>query len=114
MTSLDENSRLAPPQKRPRCDELVTDDEIFEHGREVLECNVCGMYFFCQKNLDHHSKTHALQRDFHCRACGMKYTTKNSLQLHQRSAHTTPQQRQVVQHGEGVVAEHSRRVSLLR
>ena len=101
---------MDPPPKRPRCHEIVTDDEIFEHGREILECDVCGAYFFSQINLDHHMKTHALKRDFNCRTCGMKYTTKNSLALHRRSAHTEHQQRQVVQRGDGVPAENSRQV----
>ena len=99
--TIGENSGPAPPAKRPRCDEIVTDDDIFEHGRVVLECDVCGAYYFSQDKLDQHMKCHRLQRDYHCRTCGMKYTTKNSLQLHQRSAHTESQQRQVIQRGGG-------------
>ena len=99
--TIGENSGPAPPAKRPRCDEIVTDDDIFEHGRVVLECDVCESYFFSQINLDRHAKNHALQKDFNCRTCGMKYTTKNSLQLHQRSAHTEPRERQPIQRGGG-------------
>ena len=113
MTTLDD-SGLTPPRKRPRCDEIVTDDDIFEHGREILECDVCEMYFFSQVNLDRHTKNHALKRDFNCLTCGMKYTTKNSLALHRRSAHTEHQQRRVVQRGDGVPAENPREVGLRR
>ena len=89
-----------PPTKRPRSDEIVTDDIIFQHGREVLECDVCTMYFLSQKNLDAHLKIHRLQHDFECRICGKAYTTADGLTLHRKSAHTEPSPR-IVQQGGG-------------
>ena len=90
-----------PPSKRPRCDEIITDDEIFQHGRVVLECEVCAAYFLTQTKLDQHMKSHALQRDYHCRICGNNYTTVNGLKLHQQSAHTEPREHQPIQRGGG-------------
>ena len=90
-----------PPMKRPRCDEIVTNDEIFKHGREVIECDVCGMFFLSQANLDVHQRNHLLQRDYRCRICDKTYTTDNGLKLHRKSAHTEPSTR-VVQQGGGV------------
>ena len=88
-----------PATKRPRCNEIVTDDDIFEHGRKVLECDVCAMFFFSQKNLDAHHKNHQLQRDYHCRTCDKRYTTADGLKLHRKSAHTEPRPRDTQQGG---------------
>ena len=79
--------------KRPRMDEIVTDDDIFNHGREVLECDICAMYFLTQEKLDVHLNRQRLSRDYHCRRCGRAYTTANGLRLHQSSAHATPRPR---------------------
>ena len=90
-----------PPTKRPRCDEIVTDDDIFEHGREVIECDVCGMFFLSQANLEAHQQNHLLQRDYRCRTCHKSYTTADGLKLHARSAHTELCDR-ITQQGGGV------------
>jgi uncharacterized C2H2 Zn-finger protein len=42
--------------KRPCFNELVDDDAIFEHGCEVLKCDICEMYFLSQEELDKHKK----------------------------------------------------------
>ena len=42
--------------KRPRCYIIVDDDHIFGHGKEVLECDVCEMYFLAQEELNKHIK----------------------------------------------------------
>ena len=41
-------------KQRPRFNELVDDDAIFEHGCEVLECDDCEMYFTTQEQLERH------------------------------------------------------------
>ena len=43
---------------RPCFNELVDDDAIFEHGREVLECEGCAMFFLDQEHLDCHEKVY--------------------------------------------------------
>ena len=40
-------SMTEPSMKRPRCDVIVDDDAIFEHGKEVFECDVCT--FSCMR-----------------------------------------------------------------
>ena len=87
--------------KRPRSDEIVTDDDIFAHGRLVLECDTCGSYFFSQQCLDACVRRHKLQRDYHCRICDKSYTTADGLKLHEKSAHSEPSPR-VIQQGGGV------------
>ena len=101
--------------KRLRYDEIVTDDTIFEHGREVLECDICGMFFFSQNILDAHVKRHTLQREYQCRTCGNEYTTADGLKLHTRSAHTEPCQReQSIQKGGGAASTDEPRQVCLR
>ena len=46
--------------ERPFFNELVDDDVIFAHGREVLECESCEAYFIDQEQLDKHEKVNAL------------------------------------------------------
>ena len=51
----------SPPSataERPTFDELVDDDAIFEHGKEVLECEGCAMFFLDQEQLDRHEKVY--------------------------------------------------------
>ena len=43
-------------ESRPSFYELVDDDDIFVHGREVLECEYCVMFFLDQEQLDRHEK----------------------------------------------------------
>ena len=47
-------------ESRPSFYELVDDDDIFEHGREVLECEYCAMYFLDQEQLDRHEKVYLI------------------------------------------------------
>ena len=100
-TSFGENSGLATPSKRPRADEIVTDDDINQYNREILKCDVCQGVYLSQEKFNNHMKIHRLQRDYHCRTCGSSYTSKKGLALHQRSAHTEPRQRQPIQRGGG-------------
>ena len=51
----------SPPSttaERPTFDELADDDAIFEHGKEVLECEGCAMFFLDQEQLDRHEKVY--------------------------------------------------------
>ena len=105
-------SNVEPASKRPRCHEIVTDDEIFSHGREVLECEVCSAYFLSQTNLDSHLKCHRLQKDYHCRTCSRQYSTLNGLKLHMRSTHTEPRENRPIQRGGGAVTEHPQQVNV--
>ena len=105
-------SNVEPAAKRPRCHEIVTDDEIFSYGREVLECEVCSAYFLSQTNLDSHLKSHRLQKDYHCRTCARQYSSLNALKLHIRSAHTEPQENRPIQRGGGAVTELARQVNV--
>ena len=41
-------------KERPRYNELVDDDTVFEHGCEVLECEHCEMFFTTQEQLERH------------------------------------------------------------
>ena len=47
----------ATAEKRLPFYEIVGDDEIF-YGHEVLECDVCEMYFLTQEELDKHEKVY--------------------------------------------------------
>ena len=105
-------SNVEPASKRPRYHEIVTDDEIFSHGREVLECEVCSAYFLSQTNLDSHLKSHRLQKDYHCRTCARQYSSLSSLKLHMRSSHTEPRENRPIQHGGGTVNELARQVNV--
>ena len=44
--------------QRPCFHEIVDDDDIFEHGCEVLECETCEMYFLSQNELQKHEKVY--------------------------------------------------------
>ena len=44
--------------ERPFFNEIVDDDDIFEHGCEVLECESCEMYFLSQDELQKHEKVY--------------------------------------------------------
>ena len=44
--------------ERPCFNEIVDDDDIFEHGCEVLECESCEMYFLSQDELQKHEKVY--------------------------------------------------------
>ena len=47
-------------ESRPCFNELVDDDDIFEHGREILECEYCARYFLDQEQLDRHEKVYLI------------------------------------------------------
>ena len=57
-------SEVQPPSassgdvQRPYFHEIVDDDDIFEHGCEVLECETCEMYFLSQDELQKHEKVY--------------------------------------------------------
>ena len=52
----DGSGRQEPAFKRPRYDELVDDDPIFEYGCEVPECERCFRYFNSVEELRKHEE----------------------------------------------------------
>ena len=107
-------SMTEPSMKRPRCDVIVDDDAIFEHGKEVFECDVCNMYFLSQEELDKHVQLHALHREFCCQECARTYTSYEKLKMHIKTAHSAmsaPQSSRkrlrAQQHGGGAVRERA-------
>ena len=52
----DGSGRQEPASKRPRYDELVDDDPIFEYGCEVPECERCFRYFNSVEELRKHEE----------------------------------------------------------
>jgi len=97
-------------RKRPRSDDIVSDDAIFEHGQEVLECDACEAYFLAQEELDRHMRGHEIRREFRCVRCDRTYAKRENLQLHINSTHSTSDAPQMSrkrpltqQHGAGEV-----------
>ena len=56
----DGSGRQEPASKRPRYDELVDDDPIFEYGCEVPECENCFRYFNSEDELRKHEEVKLL------------------------------------------------------
>ena len=52
----DGSGRQEPASKRPRYDELVDDEPIFEYGCEVPECERCFRYFNSVEELRKHEE----------------------------------------------------------
>ena len=58
----------------PCFSEIVDDDDIFEHGCEVLKCDACKMYFLSKEELTKHEKVYTM-----CKCKCKKFNQKSNL-----------------------------------